>query len=202
MTDTPFPTRQGVLGITRMILAVPNHSASLATGTPATIETTVALALRAAAHSRAAPAACCGLTARKTRAAPFTASAEDDAKRIPGTRWLSRSQAAGSGSWTVIAEAETRPARQNPSASASAICPPPTIAIGPIGGCFSVGMLIGFPPQSRPAARRGDRARSRRDQGATPTTGWPSVPHPGWRSTSGACRRGRRPGGRRHRRGR
>ena len=70
--------------MTRMIRGVPNQAESVATGTPATIETTVAAAPMAGAHSRAAAAACCGLTARKTKAAPFTASAAEGARRIPG----------------------------------------------------------------------------------------------------------------------
>ena len=128
-TDTPRPIRHGVLGITRTMRRLPVTSASVCSVNPATIETTTASGVRAAENSRQAAAACCGLTARNTILAGAAAAAPLSAKRIPGTRAARRSRAAGTGSCTVISDGCSSPARQKPSASASAICPPPIMAI-------------------------------------------------------------------------
>ena len=45
-TDTPWPTRQGVLGITRITRGTPAIAASDAAGSPATIDTSTASARR------------------------------------------------------------------------------------------------------------------------------------------------------------
>ena len=115
--------------MTRMIFCVLRRLASVAIGSPATIDTiTVSLRIPAAI-SRHATAACCGFTAKKIIPALATAPTPVAAKQIPGTRAAMRVRAIGSGSYTVRSAAVLRPARQKPSANAIAICPPPTIVI-------------------------------------------------------------------------
>ena len=92
-TETPRPTRQGVLGMTRTTRRVPVMSAIAASDRPATIDTTTASA--GTARPQQAATACCGLTARMTVSAPVTASAAEAAKRISGRRAASRSRAGG-----------------------------------------------------------------------------------------------------------
>ncbi len=119
------PIRQGVLGITRANRDWPNPAASVASGTPAAIETTSFSAAGALSGASAARS-CWGLVARNTTSAAWATAALSASSLAPGTALPKASRAAGTGSAATSRSAVVRPACTNPAAKARAICPAPT----------------------------------------------------------------------------
>ena len=142
----PLPTRQGVLGIVRMMgVPRPVSSCKSSSFTPATTETS-SVARNVGAMARNVARASAGLTHRNTASRPAaTASALSAVVSAPPVSLANRSRVAAVRALPVTSPGAQRPAWIAPRAMAVAILP------APIKPSFIRGVGCAFP---RPGGKR------------------------------------------------
>src|SRR5947209_11125614 len=126
MAVTPWSTRAGVFGITRMSRGyLPRIDWMVAVDTPAAIEIRSGRFVRAGMISRSTEAMICGLTARMTTSAPRTSAALSASALTPNwsASWRARSARTSA---ARILSAGTRFDSTRPRMSASPMLPAPT----------------------------------------------------------------------------
>src|SRR5947209_1358664 len=126
MAVTPWSTRAGVFGITRMSRGyLPRIDWMVAVDTPAAIEIRSGRFVRAGMISRSTEAMICGLTARMTTSAPRTSAALSASALTPNWSASWRARAARTSAARILS-AGTRFDSTRPRMSASPMLPAPT----------------------------------------------------------------------------